>query len=417
MTSLLLLLACRSAPVVDEGTRPVLDDRDPPVVDTAPVEPGPLVVLVSLDGVHPDYLDRAETPTLDRIAAEGVSASWLTPITPTKTFPNHYTLVTGLYAENHGIVDNSFYDPESGSYFTMSATEDHWWGGEPIWVTAEKQGRIASTCFWPGSASEIAGYRPTDWLPYDGSMSHAARVAQVLDWLDRPVASRSNLVTLYFSDPDSAGHADGPDADSVVEALESVDTALASLVAGLESRGLYQDADVVIVSDHGMSQLSPERLEAMPDVSPWVDYAQAYSPFGRFDVPAENVAPMLEALSEGEHYTCYAREDTPESWHYRDNERISDVLCVAEDGWTLGTEDWLAERGDSYTGGTHGFSVEDASMRAVFLARGPHFASGGVEVDAFEAVEVYNLLATALEIEPADNDGDLGRVPGVLAGD
>jgi predicted AlkP superfamily pyrophosphatase or phosphodiesterase len=379
-------------------------------VDTGGDGEQPLVVLISFDGFRSDYLSLFETPALDRLSAEGVTAGALVPVFPSKTFPNHYSQVTGLYPYAHGIVGNTFYDPQTASIFTMSSTESHWWGGEPIWVTAELQGRRTATCFWVGSEAVIKGVRPSEWLPYDGSMSDTARVAQVLEWIDEP--DRPSLVTVYFSQVDGAGHSYGPAGPEVAAAVEEVDAALGLLLDGLESRGLLGEADVVVVSDHGMSQLSPDRLIFLDDyIEPYAQgtYILSWGAMVPVDVPESKVAETLAALAGVEHLTCAAKGEAPEHWHLGESDRIASVQCVAEDGWSITTRGWE----DSYTGGTHGYDPQDASMGGIFLARGPHF-SEGVAVAPFESVEIYNMLAHALSIEPAENHGDLSRVSGVL---
>lgn len=391
---------------------------EPPerTLDAAGAWPGiaPLVILVSFDGFRHDYQERVKTPALDRMAAEGVTTEGLLPVFPSKTFPNHYTQVTGLYPEHHGIVGNTFYDPSSGSVFSMTSTESHWWGGEPIWVTAELQGRSAATCFWVGSEAEIKGVRPSRWLSYDGSLSDAERVQTVLGWIDEP--DPPALVTVYFSQVDSAGHSDGPDAPTVDTAVAEVDAALGMLLGGLEDRGILDETDVIVVSDHGMSQLSPERMIFLDD---FIDtdadgtYILSYGAMVPIDVPEEDVEATLKALQPAEHLTCYSRDASPERWHHKSSNRISSVQCVADDGWSISTRSWFDRYPDGYSGGTHGYDPQDASMAGIFFARGPSFVQGET-VPAFESVEVYNLLAYALGIEPADNDGDISRVEAVL---
>ena len=381
----------------------------------APRADQPLVILMSVDGVRADYLDRYDTPAFDRVIQAGVHASGLIPVFPSKTFPNHYTQVTGLYPENHGIVGNTFYDPATNSVFSMESTESHWWGGEPIWVSAEQQGEPAATCFWVGSEAEIDGVRPSWWLPYDGSLSDTARIDQVLAWIDQP--TRPSLITVYFSQVDNAGHSDGPDASSIEAAVHEVDAALQRLLDGLQTRNLLDEADVVIVSDHGMSQQSPERLIFLDDyinINAPDTYILSWGSMLPLDVPDAEVPATLAALAGVPHLACTAREDTPEHWHYRDSDRISSIVCAADDGWSITSREWYATHPNDYNGGTHGYDPSLESMHGIFLAQGPHFATK-TRVDAFSAVEIYNLLAHALSIKPAPNDGNLQHVAAVVA--
>ena len=224
---------------------------------------GPIVVLISFDGWRWDYMARTQVPNLQALAVRCVRAEALVPSFPSKTFPNHYTIVTGLYPENHGIVSNVIADPTYPRRFTMSsptAREARWWGGEPIWVTAIRQQQRAASMFWPGSDVRIAGVRPTYWRRFDDSVSNAARVRQVLQWLALPAAQRPSFITLYFSDVDHAGHRHGPDSPQVLEAARRVDAALGQLVAGLRRLNLLERATLVVVSDHGMSQVARTRV-------------------------------------------------------------------------------------------------------------------------------------------------------------
>ncbi|MGD0483536.1 MAG: ectonucleotide pyrophosphatase/phosphodiesterase, partial [Gemmatimonadales bacterium] len=204
--------------------------------------PRPLLILMSFDGFRWDYLDRGLTPNLSRIAESGVRVRALVPSFPTKTFPNHYTLVTGLLPEHHGIVDNTVKDPGTGAVFhasdTLAVRDPRWWGGEPLWVTAERQGARSAAMFWPGTEAPIAGVLPTYWRRYDARVPDSARVDQVLAWLDLPDAQRPSVLLLYLSDTDDAGHRYGPDAPQMADAIRQVDAMVGRLVDGLRARGL-----------------------------------------------------------------------------------------------------------------------------------------------------------------------------------
>ena len=378
------------------------------------------LVLVSIDGYRWDYLDRAEVaqPTL-RFIAEGVRAERLVSVYPTKTFPNHYSLVTGLYPSQHGIVANTMRDPGrlvdgEPARFSLSNREalvdGRWWGGEPIWVTAENQGRTAATVFWPGSEAEIAGVRPTHWLPYDGDLAYADRVDQALAWLD----DGSDLVTLYFEAVDTAGHRFGPEADETNDAIEAVDAALARLVDGLRQRGRLETTDLVVVSDHGMAAVAPDRVVLLDDAIDLdavdVDWGE---PVGLWPEDGQDPTALAEAITALPHLTAYPKADVPERLHYSDNARIPPVVVLADEGWTASSRSYVERYPDRPSGGTHGYDNRVASMHGVFLARGPRFRSG-LETGPIQTVDVYGVVAEALGLDAAPNEGDAEAAVRVL---
>ncbi len=386
-------------------------------IDAAEPSP-PALVLISIDGFRYDYLDRAdvEVPALRALAAEGVQAERLVPVYPTKTFPNHYSLVTGLTAEHHGIVANTMRDPDrlgpDGEPATFSLSDrdavadGRWWGGEPIWVTAENQGLTAATAFWPGSEAEIGGVRPSYWLPYDGDLAYADRVAQALDWLSLPPAERPGLVTLYFEGVDTAGHRFGPGAPETAAAIEEVDAAIGMLVDGLRQRGLLATTDVVVVSDHGMAAVSPERRVLLDDAIDLdaVDEVTWGEPVGIWpgDADPDSLVARIDRLP---HLRAYRKEALPARLHYADNRRIPPVLVLADEGWTATSQAFVERNPDRPSGGTHGYDNRVASMHGVFLARGPRFRPT-TTTGPIQTVDVYDILARALGLDPAPTDGD-----------
>ena len=250
--------ACRTAPrATDSGAA----SRRTPLA--------PTVILISLDGWRWDYHTKANLPHLRRLIETGVRAEGLVPGFPSKTFPNHYSIVTGLYPGHHGVIGNSMADPAIGARFSLSNREQvgnaAWWGGEPLWVTAARQGRHAGALFWPGSEAPIGGIRPLDWAVYDESLPNRARIDRLLEWLDRPADRRPVLLLTYFSDADDAGHRHGPDAPQLVDALVRLDDALGRLLGGLDARGLTAQVNLVLVSDHGMAATDRDRVIVLSD--------------------------------------------------------------------------------------------------------------------------------------------------------
>jgi predicted AlkP superfamily pyrophosphatase or phosphodiesterase len=381
---------------------------------------GPIVVLISFDGWRWDYIDRAQAPHLRNLAARGVRADGLIPSFPSKTFPNHYTLVTGLYPEHHGIVSNVIVEPGFPQRFTMTsetAKTARWWGGEPLWNAAMLQGRRAASMFWPGSEAPIGGLRPTYWKPYKESMPNAARVAQVLEWLAMPDDQQPAFITLYFSDVDTAGHAHGPDSVDVRRAAAGLDRMLGELLNGAGRLNLMDRLNVVVVSDHGMSQLSDRRiiyLEDYLDLST-VDVTEWSPVLGL--VPRSGSVDAVYAALKGKHpsLAIYKREETPAHLHYRNNPRIPPIVGLAEDGWTITTRGMaLAARvAGRANGGAHGYDPTLKSMHGLFVAAGPRVREG-VRAPAFENIHIYHFLCALLDLRPALNDGDPSVTEGFL---
>ncbi len=373
----------------------------------------PTVILVSFDGWRADYRQRAPLPNLERLIARGVRAEHLVPAFPSKTFPNHYTIVTGLYPGHHGIVSNSIWDEATGRSFGLSKREEvqdgMWWGGEPIWVTAERAGQRAAAMFWPGSEAPIKGMRPTYWMPFDGDMPGSERVRKVLGWIDRPAAERPTFLTLYFEDVDTAGHA-GPDLPAVEEALRKVDGYLGELLTGLEQRGLTDRVNLVLVSDHGMASTSLDRVVVLDDYISLDDVRviDINPTLGLFPNAGKEEAVYRALKKAHPRLKVYRRHQTPKHWRYRDHPRIPPIVGAVDDGWqvmTRRTLERLRARGDAQVSGQHGYDPRARSMRGLFVAAGPAFRQG-VVVKPFESVSIYNVLARILGVTPAPNDGD-----------
>ena len=380
---------------------------------TAPVAtaPRPVTVLISIDGFRPDYLERGVTPVLSGLAADGARGS-MRPAFPVKTFPNHYSLVTGLYPDRHGVVDNTMEDPAMpGVTFRMSnaaaVRDGRWWdGAEPIWVTAERAGVKTGTMFWPGSEAQIRGARPSYVMPFNQAMPSAARAAQVLAWLDLPPDRRPGFVTLYFDAVDTAGHNFGPDAPETNAALGEVDAALGRVMAGVKARGLA--ANVIVVADHGMTAVSQDRRAYLDDR---IDRSAFRVLSGGAFVAVAPVAGREAEVSHAlagrhPHATCWKRENIPARFRYGRNPRVAPIVCLPDSGWTLSTRDFRPTRPEM---GAHGFDPSNPDMAAIFVANGPAFRQG-VRLGRFEIVDVYPLLARLVGAPPQPNEGRIRRL-------
>ncbi|HRR09338.1 MAG TPA: ectonucleotide pyrophosphatase/phosphodiesterase [Rhodothermales bacterium] len=386
-----------------------------PVADA----PTPLI-LISLDGFRSDYWQKTETPALRQLVASGVRAEWMTPSFPSKTFPNHYTLVTGLYPDHHGIINNTMYDSTLTEVFSLSnrkaVIDPRWWGGEPIWVTAQKQGKRSGVMFWPGSEAPIKGIHPTFWKVYEHEMPGNARVDTLLAWLDLPQTSRPHLFTLYFSTTDDAGHRYGPDAPETEVAIREVDGYLARLLNGLAKRGLTNKVNLVITSDHGMMNIDKAHVV---QVDQYVDMRQVArymgAEIGYYWPKTGKTDSVYQALKRMPHAQTYKKEALPKRFHFGSHPRVSPIVSISDEGWMqMTTEQFLrAQTNVNYSKGAHGHDNALASMRATFIAYGPAFKKGQT-VAPFDNIHLYALLCHLLEITPAPNDGQLAAIRSVL---
>ncbi len=390
----------------------------------------PTVILISIDGFRADYLDKYPAPTLGLLARQGVRAKWMTPAFPSLTFPNHYTIATGLYPDHHGIVGNNIYAPEFKETFAMSKREEvqngRWWLGEPIWVTAEKQGQRAATFFFPGTEAEIGGKRPSHWKVYEEKIPNSERVDTALSWLDLPAGARPTMIVLYFSDVDHAGHDSGPDSDDVKQAIAKVDASLGRLVEGLKSREIFDQANIIIVSDHGMARIDPNKVVVLDD---YFDIGKAENVTWNSGLVSISLKSDATPETKQEIYSklkskappqvsVYRKQELPARFHYGRSGRIGDIVVIADEGWTLTSRERYRPPQKSANGnisyrGAHGYDNQLESMRALFVAHGPAFKKEKV-VEPFDNVDVYNVMAKILGLKPATNDGGDATAKAVL---
>lgn len=381
---------------------------------TAAPASSPTLILVSFDGWRWDYHTRVPAAHLRSLMARGVRAGGLVPSFPSKTFPNHYTIVTGLYPGHHGIVGNAMRDPRTRRLFTMQARDEvgdaMWWGGDPIWNAVQRGGRRAAAMFWPGSEAPIGGMRPAFWEVYDHGRPNERRVDQVLAWLDLPPAERPAFITLYMSDADSAGHGFGPDSPELVRALERLDSALGRLLRGLEARRLLHTTNIIVTADHGMAETSRQRVIVVDDlVAPAdgeiVDLNPTLAIWPR---PGREDTLYRKLIAAHPRLSVYRRAETPDHWHLRAHERVPPIVGVADEGWSVLRRANVSEafaRSIRRVGGNHGYDPHVKSMQSLFVAAGPAFRQG-VTVPAFENVHVYQTMCVALAVTCSPNDGD-----------
>jgi predicted AlkP superfamily pyrophosphatase or phosphodiesterase len=373
------------------------------------------VVVLSMDGFRWDYTDMTDTPVLDSIAKIGVKATSFKPAFPSKTFPNHYSLATGLYPDNHGIVQNNFYDEEFEAIYRIgdrNAVEDgKFYGGEPIWVTAEKQGVTSASYFWVGSEAPIQGIQPTYWKRYDNNFPNEARVDSVINWLQLPVEKRPRLIMWYFSEPDGYGHRYGPGSDEVNKKVTQLDSLLGVFIQKLNQLPHKNQVDFIILSDHGMSSISVDRyIDLQKHIKQdWVSRAHGGNPAIMINAAEGYADSIVSALSQVPNLKAWKNEDVPERLHYGKNPRSMDILVLADNTWSIG---WGEIRG-SYSKGTHGYDNDEMDMHAIFYAFGPSFKKGYTH-ETIEVVDLYPLIAHLLKLQPAEVDGNLSNTKDML---
>lgn len=362
----------------------------------------PTTILVSLDGFRADYIQRGLTPALSKFMAEGVAPEYMNPSFPSLTFPNHYTLITGLYPESHGIVANKFWDPKLGKEFkytdpAKSRAREWWSQAEPLWVTAEKAGIKTAIHMWPGSEAAISDIEPSIVDKYSGKQPLDVKLNRVFDMLDMPGAEnketavaeqRPQFIATYVPNIDAVGHKFGPNSTQVNDALVAADSMLSNLFAGIEQRNLTNVVNIVIVSDHGMAESSNDRLIQIDNIIT-MDVLQHVDGWPLYGLrPKEPVANnalklykrlMMAAVEYGHVFDVFQKDHMPDRWHFKNNERIAPVWIIPKTGWAFVTKEEFdvekaKETGEQYSPkGIHGYDHEDPQMRAIFAARGPAF--------------------------------------------
>lgn len=385
----------------------------PGMLKTSAVRP-PLI-LVSIDGFRADYLQRGRSPNLQALADEGANAA-MRPSFPSLTFPNHYTLVTGLRPDHHGIVANSMVDTgRPGVKFMMSnndaVVDGYWWdGGKPMWVSAEAAGKRVGIEFWPGSEAEIDGKRPSYFTHFDNKITNEARVDQILAWMDLPAEQRPSVYLLYFDIVDHQGHDFGPDSAEVNDAVAQVDSAIGRLREGLKARGVAPN--MIIVADHGMAAISPDRAYFLEDYLPKDSYEVVVSGPEAMINPLPGHEADLDALTKKkfDHMRCWHKADIPANFKFGKNPRVPEVMCLGDVGWLVAT---THEKGIGYKAGAHGYDPAAPEMAALFIANGPDIKPG-VKLPSFDNVDVYSLEMKLLNLTPERNDGSLAPLKPVL---
>ncbi|RCI05943.1 hypothetical protein CU098_012081 [Rhizopus stolonifer] len=383
----------------------------------------PTVVFISLDGVVNQDLDLSVTPMLSQMAKEGSRADYMLPSFPTTTFPNHWTLVTGLYPDTHGIISNIFYDSvlnDTFNYKSEGSLDSKWWSGEPIWMTAEKQKVKTGVIMWPGSSVNFA-VRPSYSVAYDDFVTMDQKVNQVLDWFDLPMNERPQLIGLYVPEVDKAGHRYGPYANETMDQLRSADGSIGKLLEGIRSRNLTEIINVIVVSDHGMSATSKKRLVfyddgLTPEELSMIGQVEM-SPFLGIRVrPGLNQEDSVNVLykafkrlqKNSPYFQVYKKGMMPRRFRFHENRRIPPLLVLPDQGWSLVThQEYDPNSNQPFSPrGTHGYDNFARESRAIFVARGPDFPKNK-KIEPFPNVEVFNVMSRILKLIPTNNNNTL----------
>lgn len=369
-------------------------------------------IIVSCDGFRWDFPYVYDTPNVDQIAREGVKSD-MRPSYPASTFPNHYAMATGLYPDHHGIVNNSFWSPELELTYAVgdpvTGKDPRFFLGEPIWLTAQRQGVISATIYWVGSDVNIQGQHPRYWFDYGSNLiSYEDRVKTALEYLQLPEAERPHFIMLYFDEPDHTEHTYGPFSEETREAIKRADDAIGLLRKGLAQLPMADKINLIVVADHGMAEIHPIKNQKPSDyLKPeWVERMVQGIPTSIFTKP-EYRDSVYNTLKQLPHLTVWKKEEVPAELHYNTSSRIGDIIAAPDLGWQF--------QDVPRTGhGAHGYDPAEPDMHALFRAVGPAFKTGGFVATEFHNVDIYPLLCHLLGIDPAPCDGDFERIKQVL---
>lgn len=400
----LFILCFSTATLAQDTTQQITPGR----FNSAAAQKKPYVILISIDGLRSDFVEKLNAKSLQAYGKSGVVADYMTSSFPSLTFPNHYSIITGLYPAHHGLVDNTFFDKKVNATYTMSnkkmVADPYWYGGIPLWVLAEKQQMVTASFYWVASEAPIANTKPTYFYNYNDKIKIETRIAQVKAWLSLPDKTRPHLITFYMPDVDDAAHNYGPDSKQAEAAVQYIDNVIRQMNEAVSS--LHLPVNFILVSDHGMALVNSQTPMQLPKA---VDPAKFYIPSGSallqlYAKDSSDILPTYNALlNEANGYDVYLKENTPKDFHYNNTDdrfnRIGDIILVAKLPYTFSLS------GRPSSPGKHGYDPRLPEMRASFLAWGPAFKSGK-KIKGFENVHVYPLVAKILGLHFDDKTTD-----------
>lgn len=379
----------------------------------------PYVILVSYDAFRWDYTSRGLTPNLDSVGANGVSALSLRPAFPSKTFPNHTSIITGMYPEHHGIIHNEFRDPFSGRKYSISdtgeVTDSRWYIGEAFWQTAERQGIKTASYFWPGTPLNLNYRNPEYYEIYEHKRPYINRIEGVINWLKLPYNVRPHFITLYMHETDAQGHRYGPNSPQVNNAVKLLDSLSGELLKELKDINMFDSTNVIFLSDHGMTEISSRRLINIEEILGQGTRMDGDGPVMMIEPKDGELDTVYKKLKKNKnHYKVYNRENIPGYFHFNDNPFIYPLIVVADPGWSL--VDNNSQKYYSKNKGSHGYDNNFMDMHGIFYAEGPAFKKN-YKTGTLWNIDIYPLLCRIFNITPRKNiDGDLDRIEFLLKG-
>ena len=380
----------------------------------------PYVLLISFDGFRWDYSERGITPNIDTLKNSGVHALSLRPSFPSKTFPNHYSIITGMYPENHGIIANSFTNPYTSDKYRIGKSpavkDSKWYIGEAFWETAERNNIKTASYFWPGSEVELEYRHPSIYETYEHNRPYKERIDGVINWLKLPQNEKPHFITLYFHDTDTYGHNFGPNSAEINQSIQRLDSLIGYLNYGLSKIGMSDSVNVILVSDHGMTDISSEEYINIEEMLVGYDYelggAKTFMMIEPSTSDFDSVYSILKANEN--HYNVYLKEEVPDYFHFSKHPFIYSIVLVAEIGWSLVNNEWLKGLKRDYSKGNHGFDNNHTDMHGIFIAKGPNFKERYTTGTIWN-IDINPLLCKIFNIQPRSNiDGKLERIQFIL---